>query len=40
VLPEGGFKLLETAPGISVADVQKATEGKLIIADDVKEMRF
>ena len=40
VMPEGGFKLLETAPGVSIEDVQKATEGKLIIADDVKEMRF
>ena len=40
VLPEGGFKLLETAPGISIEDVQKATEGKLIIADKVKEMSF
>ncbi len=40
ILPEGGFKLLETAPGISIEDVQKATEGKLIIADDVKEMSF
>lgn len=40
VIPEGGFKLLETAPGISIEDVQKATEGKLIIADDVKEMVF
>jgi 3-oxoacid CoA-transferase B subunit/3-oxoacid CoA-transferase A subunit len=40
ILPEGGFKLLETAPGISIEDVQKATEGKLIIADDVREMSF
>jgi 3-oxoacid CoA-transferase len=40
VMPEGGFKLLETAPGVRIEDVQKATEGKLIIADDVKEMRF
>ena len=40
VLPEGGFKLLETAPGVSIEDIQKATEGKLIIADNVKMMRF
>ncbi|WP_394992680.1 CoA transferase subunit B [Emticicia sp.] len=40
VMPEGGFKLLETAPGISIEDVRKATEGKLTIADDVREMRF
>ena len=38
VLPEGAFKLLECAPGISVEQVKNATEGKLIIADTVKEM--
>ena len=38
VLPEGGFKLLETAPGVSIEDVQKATEGKLIIGENVIEM--
>jgi 3-oxoacid CoA-transferase subunit B len=38
VLPEGAFKLLEYAPGISVEQVKNATEGKLIIADNVKEM--
>lgn len=27
VLPEGGFKLLERAPGISVEDIKNATEG-------------
>ncbi|HAR73310.1 MAG TPA: succinyl-CoA--3-ketoacid-CoA transferase, partial [Flavobacteriaceae bacterium] len=29
ILPEGGFKLLERAPGISVEDIKNATEGKL-----------
>lgn len=38
VLPEGGFKLLERAPGVSVEEIQKATEGKLVIEGDVKEM--
>ena len=33
-----GFKLLETAPGITVEDVKKATEGTLIIEGDVPEM--
>ncbi len=33
-----GFKLLETAPGISVEDVKKATEGSLIIEGDIPEM--
>lgn len=40
VLPEGGFKLLETAPGVSVEDVKKATEGKLIVEGHVPEMVF
>ena len=38
VLPEGGFKLLERAPGISVEDIKNATEGKLIIEGEVPEM--
>ena len=38
VLPEGGFKLLERAPGVSVEDIQKATEGKLIIEGEIPEM--
>jgi 3-oxoacid CoA-transferase len=40
ILPEGGFKLLETAPGITVEDVKKATEGKLIIEGDIPEMKI
>jgi len=35
---EKGFKLLERAPGISVEDIQKATEGTLIIEGDIPEM--
>jgi 3-oxoacid CoA-transferase subunit B len=38
VLPEGGFKLLERAPGISVEEIVKATAGKLIITGDIPEM--
>lgn len=34
----GGFRLLERAPGVSVEDIQKATEGKLIIEGEVPEM--
>ena len=40
VLPEGGFKLLETAPGITVEDVKNATEGKLIIEGEIPEMKL
>ncbi|MFV9483445.1 CoA transferase subunit B [Christiangramia sp. ASW11-125] len=35
-----GFKLLETAPGVSVEDVQNATEGKLIVEGDIPEMQL
>ena len=35
-----GFKLLERAPGISVEDIQKATEGKLIVEGDIPEMKL
>lgn len=38
VLPEGGFKLIERAPGVSVAEVKSATAGKLLIEGDVPEM--
>jgi len=34
----GGFKLLERAPGVSVKEIQKATEGKLIIKGEIPEM--
>lgn len=33
-----GFKLLERAPGVSVEDIQKATEGTLIIEGEIPEM--
>ena len=38
VLPEGGFKLLERAPGISVDEIKNATLGKLIIEGEIPEM--
>lgn len=40
VLPEGGFRLLEVAPGVTVEMVQNATEGTLSISDEVTEMTF
>jgi acyl CoA:acetate/3-ketoacid CoA transferase beta subunit len=40
VLPEGGFKLLERAPGISVEQIKNATEGKLIIEGEIPEMKI
>ena len=40
VLPEGGFKLLERAPGVTVEEIQKATEGKLVVEGEIPEMVF
>ncbi len=37
VTPDG-FKLLERAPGVTVEEIQAKTEGRLIVADNVKEM--
>jgi 3-oxoacid CoA-transferase subunit B len=38
VLPAGGFKLIERAPGISVEQIKKSTDGKLLIEGDIPEM--
>lgn len=35
-----GFKLLERAPGVSVEEIQAATEGNLIIEGDIPEMKI
>ncbi|MFD2202946.1 CoA transferase subunit B [Shivajiella indica] len=40
VLPEGGFKLLERAPGVSVKEIQSKTEGKLVVDGEIPEMFF
>jgi len=36
---EGGFKLIERAPGVTVEEIKKATEGKLIVEGEVPEMK-
>jgi len=40
VMPEGGFKLLERAPGISVDEIVSATEGKLSVEGEIPEMEL
>lgn len=40
VLPEGGFRLLERAPGVTVDEIKNKTAGKLIIEGDVPEMKL
>jgi 3-oxoacid CoA-transferase subunit B len=39
VTPQG-LKLVERAPGVSVEEIRKATEARLVIEGDVPEMRF
>jgi 3-oxoacid CoA-transferase subunit B len=39
VTPDG-FLLQERAPGVSVDDIRKATEGRLVVPSDVPEMQF
>ena len=38
ILPTGGFRLLERAPGVSVEQIKNATLGKLIVEGEVPEM--
>jgi 3-oxoacid CoA-transferase subunit B len=40
ILPEGGFKLLERAPGVSVEEIVAATAGKLIVEGEIPEMNL
>lgn len=40
VLPQGGFKLLERAPGVSVEQIKNATEGRLEIEGNIPEMQL
>ncbi|MFZ4101291.1 MAG: CoA transferase subunit B [Sphingobacterium thalpophilum] len=40
VMSEGGFKLLECAPGVSLDYVRNATAGKLIIEGKIPEMQI
>lgn len=38
ILPQGGFRLLERAPGVSVEEIKNATKGKLIVEGEIPEM--
>jgi 3-oxoacid CoA-transferase subunit B len=37
---EKGFKLLERAPGVSIEQIKKATEGTLIAEGEIPEITF
>ena len=38
VLPEGGFRLLERAPGVTVEQIRQATAGRLVVEGEIPEM--
>lgn len=38
VLPQGGFRLVERAPGVTVEQIKTATAGRLVIEGDIPEM--
>jgi 3-oxoacid CoA-transferase subunit B len=40
VLPEGGFQLIERAPGVSVDYIRNATSGRLLADDNTPEMHI
>jgi acyl CoA:acetate/3-ketoacid CoA transferase beta subunit len=40
VTPTAGFKLLERAPGVSVAEIRSATAGRLIVEGDIPVMNL
>lgn len=39
-ITKDGFVLLETAPGVSIEEVQRKTAGRLTVSKNVKEMSF
>lgn len=39
-ITDKGFKLLERAPGVSVSEIQEATEGELLIEGTIPEMKL
>ena len=40
ILPQGGFKLIERAPGVSIDEIKRATAGTMIIDGDIPEMKI
>jgi acetate CoA/acetoacetate CoA-transferase beta subunit len=38
--PDGKATLLETAPGVSIAEVMAVTEAELVMPDTISEMKL
>jgi 3-oxoacid CoA-transferase subunit B len=39
-IKDGKFHLIERAPGVTVEEIIAATEGELVVPDNVPEMQF
>jgi 3-oxoacid CoA-transferase subunit B len=39
-ITKNGFQLVERAPGVTIEEIQRKTEGKLIVEGEIPEMRF
>ena len=39
-ITDGGFKLLERAPGVSIEEIKSKTAGKLIVEGEIPEIKF
>src|SRR5450755_3764105 len=39
-ITKNGFQLIERAPGVTVEEIKRKTEGKLIVEGEIPEMRF
>lgn len=39
-ITDGGFKLLERAPGVSIEEIKSKTAGKLIVEGEIPEIQF
>lgn len=40
ILPEGGFRLIERAPGVTVEEIRQKTLGKLVVDGEIPEMKL
>ncbi len=40
ILPNGGFRLIERAPGVSLEQIKNATEGSLLVDGEIPEMNL
>ena len=39
-ITDGGFRLLERAPGVSIEEIKSKTAGKLIVEGEIPEIQF